>query len=1211
MTDLYFAEPQWIHGLWAVLAFLLIMIWLERRSGGDLSQFVSKVLQPRLVRSASYSRRMIRVLFLSLSGVFLVISLMRPQWGLQFVSTPKVGAEIMICLDVSKSMLAEDVAPNRLGRAKADLGDLLNYLNGDQVGLIAFAGRATVLSPLTPDFGFLRLVLDGAGAHSVTRGGTRLEEPIRKAIEGFGDTADVSRSILLITDGEDHDSFPLEAAKAAAERGIRILSIGFGDENGSEIVMTDPKTGARQVLRDSDGFVVRSRLDGDMLREISLITEGAYIPAGTGVLDLHSIYDAHIAGLTRGKLDGQGHTVRNDAFQFTLMLALLMLLAAVVSTVGGAPAGGLKNRNSGNGNPYFVSMVFILSLVCSVLLSPSLSAIENEEVNDPFSEESKINNSGEQNVEGVPSVEPDKESSDLDEESVDPRLMYNEGLSEFDLGQWDAAEKIFQKARSLAATDGDLRFSATYNLAWVAVKRADSLLEAEPKKALASLYVAADWFREAIALRSDGDARHNLEVVLSRALILADDINKQEPGDLLKQVNKTIDSQRAFLNILRDGVNLKVAATESNATESVRRNMRSMATQQLEVLSESQQLTEFAGREMDVLKGKGEEEQTAEDKMKLSQLEGLLGYLHTSQEKMGQARRRMRTLQVERAYRRAAAGLTELKKGRDLLLDPVTRIDVLLTDGMELMRLTGVRVSAEQGGLEMQVKNPIPAWLTDEFLTESQQSLDERTETLHQGLNAGLEHAESQSNSNERMQGSAEDPEQAKLIAKLRVAVPFLGQARQEFGNAVMELESARLYSALEMQKQGITYLSDARERFLDLRQLIELVYQDELQIRGFVTGDEATQASEIVEYLPLTAEMQDKNLQRVPRIGEMVASKIGEILLAKDSAQQGESKEEEGKQDEKEQEAEGELTLEQLESEEKRYQQADELQLQIQKSFRVARNDIQTAGMSSAGDQEATLNQAQISVNTATENVENLRRLFFSVVEHLKEATRNQIELSDETNDIVTLSETSSVEVTTSKMGPINSEQQRLSITSGAIADALAKQAESMAADASSAPTGNTQSPDPEQMQEMIEKYKQASGLVFEAQSEMNAAVEIMNIDVTIASQEELPKIAPKQAVATEHLLQAIALLEPPKQDPDEQQDQDKQDQQQDHQEDQEQQGEQEPQGQGDKESQEKPQERGDYEQMLQGVRDREKQRREEQEKAQQHGYEPVEKDW
>lgn len=342
MSALHFASPHWVHLLWAVLALIALLAWLEYRGQGDLDRFVAAGLHHRLVLRAGPLRLGLRLALLGLCGFFITLALMHPQWGVRFITTPQVGAQIMVCLDVSRSMLAEDAAPNQLARAKAELRDLLAYLDGDQVGLIAFAGRATVLSPLTPDFGFLRLVLDEAGPHSVARGGTRLEEPIRKALAGFQDQgvgSEVARSILLITDGEDHDSFPLEAAAVAAERGVRILAIGFGDEAGSELLITDPETGARALLRDADGNPVQSRLDGDLLRELALITQGAYIPAGTGVIDLEAIYERHIAALTRGRLDGHSYQVRNDAFQWALLLALLCLVAAVIP-------GGRRTVNS-------------------------------------------------------------------------------------------------------------------------------------------------------------------------------------------------------------------------------------------------------------------------------------------------------------------------------------------------------------------------------------------------------------------------------------------------------------------------------------------------------------------------------------------------------------------------------------------------------------------------------------------------------------------------------------------------------------------------------------------------------------------------------------------------------------------------------------------------------------------------------------------------
>ena len=297
MNGFRFANPEWIHALWLVIGLVALLVWLDRRGRTILERFVSAPMQARLARRLAPGRRWLSIGLLGLAATLLVVALMRPQWGLVFHRTPRVGAQIMVCLDVSKSMLAEDTAPNRLGRAKAEIADLLSYLDGDQVGLIVFAGRATVACPLTPDFGFFRLVLDGVGPHSVGRGGTRLEEPIRKAVAGFRGESNVSRAILLVTDGEDHDSFPDAAAQEAVERGIKIIAIGFGDEAGSQVAVTDPETGVRTPLRDANGQPVITRLDGETLREIALATEGVYVPAGTGALDLESIYNAHVGAV--------------------------------------------------------------------------------------------------------------------------------------------------------------------------------------------------------------------------------------------------------------------------------------------------------------------------------------------------------------------------------------------------------------------------------------------------------------------------------------------------------------------------------------------------------------------------------------------------------------------------------------------------------------------------------------------------------------------------------------------------------------------------------------------------------------------------------------------------------------------------------------------------------------------------------------------------
>ncbi len=323
MNTFRFANPNWIHAVWLVLAVGIMLVVLELRGRHVLDRFVTRILQPQLAFRPSLTRRLGAIALAVLAMLMLVLAMMRPQWGMTIQRVARIGSQVMICLDVSKSMLAEDVAPNRLDRAKVELDALLGLMDkGQQVGLIAFAGKATVLCPMTTDFGFLRLVLNEAGPDSVGRGGTKIGTAIRKAVDGFRMTGDMNRLILLITDGEDHNSMPLDAAKLAKEKGIKIVCIGFGDEAGSKIEITDPKTGIRSFVKDADGKDVVTRLDGELLRKIALTTGGAYVPAGTGALDLESIYQKHIAALLAGSLAKQQRIIHNEIYQWFVIAAI-------------------------------------------------------------------------------------------------------------------------------------------------------------------------------------------------------------------------------------------------------------------------------------------------------------------------------------------------------------------------------------------------------------------------------------------------------------------------------------------------------------------------------------------------------------------------------------------------------------------------------------------------------------------------------------------------------------------------------------------------------------------------------------------------------------------------------------------------------------------------------------------------------------------------
>ena len=331
MLNLDWGNRDLVHLIWVALGVTVAIGYLEARGQRALDALLSRVMQKRLTSKSSLGQRRLRLLLIFGTQALTILALMRPQTpgGRESVSASRTAADIMIALDVSKSMLAEDAAPTRLARAKAEIGSLVDRLDGHRVGLVAFAGRASVLSPLTPDYGFFRMILRGAGVDSVSRGGTRIGDAIRTSVRAF-EPGPGSKILLLITDGEDHDSFPEDAAKRAKDNGIRIVSIGFGSEQGSEIILKDPKTGARMAPLDHDGKRVISRLDGELLRKLALETEGAYVPAGVATLDLESIVSEHIEPIVRVTSEEERRRAPNEHYIWFVLAALVGLFSVVV-----------------------------------------------------------------------------------------------------------------------------------------------------------------------------------------------------------------------------------------------------------------------------------------------------------------------------------------------------------------------------------------------------------------------------------------------------------------------------------------------------------------------------------------------------------------------------------------------------------------------------------------------------------------------------------------------------------------------------------------------------------------------------------------------------------------------------------------------------------------------------------------------------------------
>ena len=329
MTEWQFAEVQRIHLVWLALAAVIALAVLELRSRSALGAFLSPVMQRRLTAQASRGRLAARLGLLLCAMLAAIGALMRPQvrGETETVTAVQSSADVMFVLDTSRSMLAEDAPPNRLARAKAEIAQLVGKLDRHRVGLVAFAGRAAMLCPLTPDHSFFTTVLASVDTRSAGRGGTRVGEAIKTAVRGFP-AGQGAKLIVLITDGDDQDLYSEDAAKLARNAGIKIVAIGLGSETGSEITLTDPQTGAKTKLM-YEGKPVISKLDGDRLRKIALVTEGAYIPAGTSAVDLASIMKTHVAPMVSAAVASAQRVIPAERYTWLVLASLGLLLTAL------------------------------------------------------------------------------------------------------------------------------------------------------------------------------------------------------------------------------------------------------------------------------------------------------------------------------------------------------------------------------------------------------------------------------------------------------------------------------------------------------------------------------------------------------------------------------------------------------------------------------------------------------------------------------------------------------------------------------------------------------------------------------------------------------------------------------------------------------------------------------------------------------------------
>ena len=280
-----FAQAQFLLLILLIPFFFVIQAVVLRFRRARIRKFGDEDLVRQLMPSYSGSKVWVRLSLFSLAFFFFAIGLSRPQIGAKIKEHETKGAEIMIVLDVSNSMLAEDYSPNRLDRAKLAISRLVDKLRDDRIGLIVFAGNSFVQLPITTDYVSAKMFLNSISTDSVPIQGTAIGEAINTAIRSFSAQSEKSRAIIIITDGENHEDDPVAAAKQAAEMGIRVFTIGVGSPEGKPIPMNG------ELLKDKEGNIVVTRLDESVLQDVASAGNGAYVRAGNSEFGLNPIIE--------------------------------------------------------------------------------------------------------------------------------------------------------------------------------------------------------------------------------------------------------------------------------------------------------------------------------------------------------------------------------------------------------------------------------------------------------------------------------------------------------------------------------------------------------------------------------------------------------------------------------------------------------------------------------------------------------------------------------------------------------------------------------------------------------------------------------------------------------------------------------------------------------------------------------------------------------
>jgi Ca-activated chloride channel family protein len=490
-----FAHPYFLWLLLAILPGLLLFFWWSERVRRKLmSQFIQSRLLPGLVSGVSPSRQKIRGALLVAAVTCLLLALARPQWGYDLDEVQQRGLDIVVAIDTSKSMLAQDVSPNRLARAKLAALDLMKQAKSDRLGLVAFAGTAFLQCPLTIDDTVFRQSVEALDVHTLPVGGTALAEAIDTALKAFKE-GDNYKVLVLFSDGEDHDSEAVAAAKRAADEGMRIFTIGIGSPEG-ELLPAPGPNGQMDHIRDENGKVVQSRLNAALLDEIARTANGFYLPL-RAANTIDTLYQKGLAPLPRSEMTEKWVRRPRERYHWPLAVAIVLLGAEML-----LPERKRRGRNASVDNPSApsdkrtgqavptVTAIFLLLLLPSVVFGSPATALRAYR-SGRFAEAQK-----------------EYERLAAEDKKGDARLIFNAGTAAYRATNYDAAIKFFNTTLT-TARDAKLQQAAWFNLGNTQFQLGQTAKDLDGVQEIWETAIKS--YQNAVTLdKTDADAANNL-----------------------------------------------------------------------------------------------------------------------------------------------------------------------------------------------------------------------------------------------------------------------------------------------------------------------------------------------------------------------------------------------------------------------------------------------------------------------------------------------------------------------------------------------------------------------------------------------------------------------------------------------------------------------------------------------------------------------------